>query len=46
VAALAAGQALPDVDARRLQRALDGLERDGLIERSEGCIRLPGDALR
>ena len=46
VAALAAGEPLPDVDARRLQRALHGLERDGLIERWEGRFRLPGDALR
>jgi len=45
VAALAAGEPLPDVDASRLQRALRGLERDGLIERSEGRFRLPGDAL-
>jgi A/G-specific adenine glycosylase len=33
VAALAAGRALPDVPAPRLHHALDGLERDGLIER-------------
>jgi len=46
VAALAAGEPLPDVDASRLQRALHGLERDGLIERWEGRFRLPGDALR
>jgi A/G-specific adenine glycosylase len=46
VAALAAGEPLPDVDASRLQRALHGLERDGLIERSEGRFWLPGDALR
>jgi A/G-specific adenine glycosylase len=46
VAALAAGEPLPDVAASRLQRALHGLERDGLIERSEGRFRLPGDALR
>jgi A/G-specific adenine glycosylase len=46
VAALAAGEPLPDVDASRLRRALHGLERDGLIERSEGRFRLPGDALR
>jgi A/G-specific adenine glycosylase len=46
VAALAAGEPLPDVDASRLQQALHGLERDGLIERSEGRFRLPGDALR
>jgi A/G-specific adenine glycosylase len=46
VAALAAGEPLPDVDASRLHRALHGLERDRLIERSEGRFRLPGDALR
>jgi A/G-specific adenine glycosylase len=45
VAALASGEALPAVDRDRLRRALDGLERDGLIERSEGCIRLPGETL-
>ena len=46
VAALAEGSSLPDVAHERLERALDGLERDGLIERSEGQLRLPGDALR
>ena len=46
VAALAEGSSLPDVAPERLERALDGLERDGLIERSEGQLRLPGDALR
>jgi A/G-specific adenine glycosylase len=45
VAALVAGEALPEVGPERLARALDGLERDGLIERSEGRIRLPGDTL-
>ena len=46
VAALAEGSSLPDVAPERLERALEGLERDGLIERSEGQLRLPGDALR
>ena len=46
VAALAEGSSLPDVAPERLERALDALERDGLIERSEGQLRLPGDALR
>ena len=46
VAALAEGSSLPDVAPERLERALDRLERDGLIERSEGQLRLPGDALR
>jgi len=46
VAALAEGSSLPDVAPERLERALNGLERDGLIERSEGQLRLPGDALR
>ena len=46
VAALAEGSSLPDVAPERLERALDGLERDGLIERSEGQLRLRGDALR
>ena len=45
VAALVAAEALPEVGPERLARALDGLERDGLIERSEGRIRLPGDTL-
>ena len=46
VAALAAGDALPEVDPQRLRRALDGLERDGLIERSGTRVRLPGQAVR
>jgi A/G-specific adenine glycosylase len=45
VAALAAGNALPAVAPERLARALDGLERDGLIERGAGRLRLPGDPL-
>jgi A/G-specific adenine glycosylase len=45
VAALSAGEPLPDVPAARLQRALDRLERDGLIERRPGGVRLPGDAV-
>ena len=46
VAALAAGTALPEVDPQRLRRALDGLERDGLIERSGTRVRLPGQTVR
>jgi A/G-specific adenine glycosylase len=46
VAALAAGDALPEVDPQRLGRALDGLERDGLIERTGTRVRLPGQAVR
>jgi A/G-specific adenine glycosylase len=45
MAALVAGDGLPDVAPERLRRALDGLERDGLIEREGGPLRLPGDAL-
>jgi A/G-specific adenine glycosylase len=45
VAALAAGEALPDVAPRRLRRALAGLERDGLIERRGGRLGLPGEPL-
>lgn len=43
VAALVAGEALPaDVDPARLERALAGLRRDGLIVRdSHGAPRLP-----
>jgi A/G-specific adenine glycosylase len=40
VAALAAGEALPRVDAERLERALDGLVRDGLVQRDGGALRL------
>ena len=46
VAALAAGEALPAVAPERLRRALHGLERDGLIERSGTRVRLPGQAVR
>jgi A/G-specific adenine glycosylase len=45
VAALAAGDPLPDLPAERLHRAIDTLERDGLIERDAGGVRLPGDAV-
>jgi A/G-specific adenine glycosylase len=45
VAALAAGAPLPEVAPGRLERALEGLERDGLIERAAGGFRLPGDAV-
>jgi A/G-specific adenine glycosylase len=45
VAALAAGDPLPEVEAERLRRALDGLERDGLIEREGDRIGLPGEAV-
>ena len=42
VAALAAGEALPDLEAARLERILAGLERDGLVIRElTGRIRLP-----
>ena len=43
VAALAAGEPLPEqVGAERLERALAGLERDGLVVRDpEGTARLP-----
>jgi A/G-specific adenine glycosylase len=46
VAALAAGEALPAVALERLRRALDGLERDGLIERAGTHVRLPGQPVR
>jgi A/G-specific adenine glycosylase len=42
VAALASGEALPAVPAARLERAVAGLERDGLIERAGSRLRLPG----
>jgi A/G-specific adenine glycosylase len=44
VAALAAGEALPEwLGAARLERALGGLERDGLVVRERGgAVRLPG----
>jgi len=41
VAALAAGERLPDVDAERLQRALLALERDGLVVREGDGVALP-----
>ncbi|MBS1870705.1 MAG: A/G-specific adenine glycosylase [Actinobacteria bacterium] len=42
VAALVAGAALPDGFApERLERALAGLERDGLVVREAGAVRLP-----
>jgi A/G-specific adenine glycosylase len=40
VAALAAGEALPDIEARRLERALNGLVRDGLVQRDGDAVRL------
>jgi A/G-specific adenine glycosylase len=43
VAALAAGEGLPQrIAPDRLERALAGLERDGLIERDAGGVGLPG----
>ena len=42
VAALVAGSPLPDRFApERLERALSGLERDGLVVREAGAVRLP-----
>jgi A/G-specific adenine glycosylase len=42
VAALVGGAALPDgVEPERLERALAGLERDGLVVREAGAVRLP-----
>jgi A/G-specific adenine glycosylase len=42
VAALAAGEALPEgIAAERLERALAGLERDGLVVRSGTTVALP-----
>jgi A/G-specific adenine glycosylase len=42
VAALVAGQELPGgFDPARLERALLGLERDGLVVREAGAVRLP-----
>lgn len=44
VAALVAGDELPDGFApERLERALAGLERDGLIVREGDAVRLPGE---
>ena len=46
VAGLAAGTGVPeDIPAARLDPALAGLARDGLIERHDGAWRLPGDVL-
>jgi A/G-specific adenine glycosylase len=42
VAALVAGEALPGgIEPERLERALTGLERDGLVVREAGAVRLP-----
>jgi A/G-specific adenine glycosylase len=42
VAALAAGDALPaGIEPARLERALTGLERDGLVERHRAGVGLP-----
>jgi A/G-specific adenine glycosylase len=41
VAALAEGRALPEVAGERLERALAGLERDGLVVRDGEAVRLP-----
>ncbi len=42
VAALAAEKALPaGIDSERLERALAGLERDGLVVRDGAAVRLP-----
>ncbi|HEV7772418.1 MAG TPA: A/G-specific adenine glycosylase [Conexibacter sp.] len=42
VAALAAGEPVPaGFEAERLERALAGLERDGLVVREAGAVRLP-----
>jgi A/G-specific adenine glycosylase len=42
VAALVAGEALPALEAARRERALSGLERDGLVVRSaDGRVRIP-----
>ena len=40
VAALATGDELPAVEARRLERALNGLVRDGLVQRDGDALRL------
>ena len=40
VAALAAGDALPQVEPERLERALKGLVHDGLIQRDGDAVRL------
>jgi A/G-specific adenine glycosylase len=42
VAALAAGEGLPaGIAPERLERALAGLERDGLVQRDDLGVRLP-----
>jgi A/G-specific adenine glycosylase len=42
VAALAAGEPMPQgIAAERIERALAGLERDGLVAREGGVVRLP-----
>jgi A/G-specific adenine glycosylase len=41
VAALAAGDELPPIAPDRLERALVGLVRDGLVERDGAVVRLP-----
>jgi A/G-specific adenine glycosylase len=41
VAALAAGEELPAVAPARLGRVLDGLVRDGLVQRDGAAVRLP-----
>ena len=40
VAALAAGDELPAVEPARLERALNGLVHDGLVQRDGGVVRL------
>ena len=42
VAALVAGEGLPGgIDPERLERALAGLARDGLVVRDGAAVRLP-----
>jgi A/G-specific adenine glycosylase len=42
IAALVAGEGLPErIEPARLERALCGLERDGLVVRDGGAVRLP-----
>ncbi|WP_372791360.1 A/G-specific adenine glycosylase [Paraconexibacter sp.] len=41
IAALSAGEGLPDIGADRLSPALAGLERDGLVVREGDTFRLP-----
>jgi A/G-specific adenine glycosylase len=40
IAALAAGGQLPAIDPARLEHALDGLVRDGLVQRDGAVVRL------